>query len=229
MGLETLNGPEMHIFGSVYYWDEFPWIMNGTLADNIVGEGNYNQEEFNRVLEAVGIDLELSKAEIDMKLYCGIYSSTISPLIKLKIECARVLYHKPEILLIDQAFSSLKCANSKQIFSTIVSELRGKSTILFTNDSHRFVSFCTDFIFIEDGEVSMTGKKEELRDFEEFNGIQIDEVDIAEPEPISDPTFSSKPKLGFLRLENLDAEPERDLRKLTRAMSVFGENLDLNK
>lgn len=174
MGLETLNGPEVHISGSVYYWDEFPWILNGSLADNIVGEGNFDSEEFDRVLEQVGIDPELNSTQIDMKLYCGIYSSIVSPLIKLKIECARVLYHKPEILLIDYAFTGLKCANSWHLFQTLISSLKGKCTIVLTNDSHRFVSFCTHYYFIEDGEVSASGEKDELKEFEEFSDVTID-------------------------------------------------------
>lgn len=155
-----------------------------------------------------------------MKLYCGIYSSTISPLIKLRIECARVLYHKPDILMIDNAFSELKCGNSWSLFKSLITNLKGKCTIIFTSDSHRFVSFCTDYIFIEDGEVVTAGKRDELKEFEEFSDVQILDIELEGTK--LQPEIIPKQELGDLNQDSL-------IRKVTRAMSIFKENSDFDK
>lgn len=55
MGLETLNGPDFEIKGSVYYTDNIPWILNGTLRDNIVCENAYDEEKFINVLKMVDL------------------------------------------------------------------------------------------------------------------------------------------------------------------------------
>lgn len=52
--------------------------------------------------------------------------------------------------------------------------MKNKSTILFTNDTHRFISFCTKFIYLEEGEISATGSKEDLSTYSEFDKIKLE-------------------------------------------------------
>lgn len=92
MGLETLNGPEFELKGSVYYCDRFPWIMNGTLRDNIIAENKYDENKFQKVLKAVDLDSELTNFSVDVMMYCGHKCASLSPLFKLKVECARIIY-----------------------------------------------------------------------------------------------------------------------------------------
>ena len=83
MGLETLNGPEFELKGSLYYSDKSPWILNGTLKDNIVVENIYDESKFLRVLKAVGLDSEASNLSVDIMMYCGHKCKSISPIFKL--------------------------------------------------------------------------------------------------------------------------------------------------
>lgn len=92
MGLESLNGPEIKLKGTVYYMDQEPWLINGTIKENILLGKGYNHEKFERVLELSGLNSDIQNNARGVMFYCGAQIDSLDPLFKLKIECARALY-----------------------------------------------------------------------------------------------------------------------------------------
>lgn len=92
MGLETLNGPEIKVKGTVYYMDYKPWLINGTIKENILLGKKYNYRKFERALELSGLKIDINEKVKGVMYYCGAQSESLNPLFKLKIEVARVIY-----------------------------------------------------------------------------------------------------------------------------------------
>jgi ABC-type uncharacterized transport system fused permease/ATPase subunit len=71
MGLETLNGPEFEMNGTVYYSDMIPWILNGSLEENIVSENAFDQNKLIDVLGKVELYTEHHNTNMDVMIYCS--------------------------------------------------------------------------------------------------------------------------------------------------------------
>jgi ABC-type multidrug transport system fused ATPase/permease subunit len=80
---------------------------------------------------------------------------------KQRLGLARALYHDPEVLVLDEATSSLDGATQKAVMEAINNIAKVKTMIII---AHRLstVQHCDSIYMIEDGEVIDSGSYEEL-------------------------------------------------------------------
>ena len=94
--------------------------------------------------------------------YIGENGVTVSGGQKQKIAIARALYQDPEVLIMDEATSSLDSSAEQAIQGAILTlKAKGKTVILIT---HRIInlSFADRIIFLENGKLIEQGKPSEL-------------------------------------------------------------------
>jgi HlyD family secretion protein len=78
-----------------------------------------------------------------------------------RIGIARALYHKVEVIVFDEATSSLDGITEKQIMEAIHG-LSGNNTIILIAHRLKTVQNCDQIYFIEDGEINDQGTYDEL-------------------------------------------------------------------
>jgi len=78
-----------------------------------------------------------------------------------RIGIARALYHNPEVLVLDEATSSLDVATEKKIMKSI-NLLIGSKTIIIISHRYTTVSDCSHIYKIDKGEVVQDGTYSEL-------------------------------------------------------------------
>jgi len=148
------------LFGYVH---QFPYIYDCTLAENVALGEELNTADEKRILQAC------NKASIDFidELGDGIYSrigergAMLSGGQKQRITIARALYTNPEILIFDEATSSLDSKNEKAIRQTI-DKFKGNQTIMIIAHRLSSVENCDRLIWLENGELIRTGTPEEI-------------------------------------------------------------------
>ncbi|WP_165001339.1 ABC transporter ATP-binding protein/permease [Mesomycoplasma neurolyticum] len=103
-------------------------LFPGTIKENIVLDkgDDVNWNIFYKVLEIVNLVFLKDKIESDV--------STLSIGEKRRIEIARVLYHEPEIIIFDEAFTGIDDFNKKIILEKMLSMLKNKIFIFITHD-----------------------------------------------------------------------------------------------
>ncbi|KAI8318442.1 P-loop containing nucleoside triphosphate hydrolase protein, partial [Martensiomyces pterosporus] len=66
--MELISG-EGHVSGKIGYVGQKPWIMSGTLRDNILFGEEYSEGRYNQVVSSCALDADISSmAEGDMTL-----------------------------------------------------------------------------------------------------------------------------------------------------------------
>ena len=119
------------------YVPQFPYIFDGTLAENVAFGLSGQQIERGRVLEV----LKMAKVDFLNQLSDGIDTLVGERGVRLsggqrqRIAIARALYRKAEVLIFDEATSALDEKNDFELMS-LIREMKGEMTLVVI--SHRF-------------------------------------------------------------------------------------------
>jgi len=140
------------------------FLSEGTIAENVAFGLPKNQINFKQVENA----LKLANLEEFVKeLKNGVHTKVGERGVQLsggqrqRIGIARALYHQPEILIFDEATSSLDGITEKMIMQA-VHKFSGKKTIIMIAHRLKTVEKCDQIFFIDEGKVADQGTFQEL-------------------------------------------------------------------
>jgi ABC-type multidrug transport system fused ATPase/permease subunit len=143
----------------VGYVSQFPYIYDGTLAENVAFGLKGNQIDRQRVMDCC----QMAHMEDFLKNLCqGIDTNIGERGLKLsggqrqRVAIARALYCHPEILIFDEATSSLDSESEQAIQKTIYS-LKGKQTLVIIAHRLSTVEDCDSLIWLEGGKLVQAG------------------------------------------------------------------------
>ncbi len=150
--------------GLVGYVPQSPYIYDGTLAENVAFGSQGDEIDRDRVIECCNM---ASTQDFMDNMPNGIDSFIGERGVKLsggqqqRVAIARALYNEPEIMIFDEATSSLDTRSEKAIQNTIYS-FKGKQTLIIIAHRLSTVVDCDYLIWLEKGIVKMIGKPDEV-------------------------------------------------------------------
>ncbi|XP_078443513.1 multidrug resistance-associated protein 11 isoform X2 [Wolffia australiana] len=155
--MRTLQG-SISCNGTVAYAPQVPWIMSGSLRDNILFGEPYDAIRFGDVLHACALDIDTSKMVGGDMAHVGEKGANLSGGQRARIALARALYQKSDIYFLDDVLSAVDAHVSRWILeNAILGPLMTQTTrILCTHDT-KAISAADLIIFMEDGSVAWSG------------------------------------------------------------------------
>ena len=159
--------------GSVAYASQSPFILNATLRDNILFGLEYNQELYDRVLEACNLLPDLKQLGPSRDLTeIGERGVTLSGGQKARISLARCVYSQPSIALFDDILSALDASTGKWIFERLFessnathtngSKLLSQSAVVLVTHASHFLSRVDEILVLAKGKSAFIGNWDEL-------------------------------------------------------------------
>ena len=139
--LELLNSNEenveyYHFSPIISYACQDPWIMNGTIRDNIIFYGEFDQERYNKVVSACQLDKDFENLKHGDLTEVGSTGYNISGGLRARISLARAIYKEADIYLFDDPIPSVDPFVSIKIFhQAVVKFLNNKTRIFVTHDT----------------------------------------------------------------------------------------------
>jgi len=152
--------------GLIGYVPQSPYIYDGTFAENVAFGSQGDEIDRDRVIECCNM---ASMQDFMDNMPNGIDSFIGERGVKLsggqqqRVAIARALYNEPEIMIFDEATSSLDTKSEKAIQNTIYS-FKGKQTLIIIAHRLSTVVDCDCVIWLEKGIVKMIGKSNEVLD-----------------------------------------------------------------
>ena len=146
------------------------FLSEGSIAENIAFGIPNNEIDFKQVETAINL---AHLSEFVSSLRQGIHTKVGERGVQLsggqrqRIGIARALYHKAEVLVFDEATSSLDGITEKMIMEAI-HEFSGEKTIILIAHRLKTVQKCDNIFFINDGKVADQGTYDELIDKNEL-------------------------------------------------------------
>ncbi|WP_338948705.1 ABC transporter ATP-binding protein [Fusobacterium varium] len=144
---------------SIGYIPQEVYLFDGTIADNVVFNREYNEERLIESLKKARIWEFLNKKE-GIKTIVGDRGIMLSGGQKQRIAIARALYDDPEILVLDEATSALDNETEEEIMKEIYDVSKDRTLIII---AHRLTTLkdCDRIFVINNGEVERIVKSVE--------------------------------------------------------------------
>jgi ATP-binding cassette subfamily C (CFTR/MRP) protein 4 len=157
--LPVSNGTLERRYRSLAYAAQDPWIMDGSLRENIVMGLPFDEHWYNEVVEACGLVPDIAGFFHRDSTVVGDRGVQCSGGQKARIGLARALYCDPEILLLDDPLSAVDTKVARSIYYRAIHDLgvkRGRCVVLVTHQ-HQFVGAASCCILLDGGKVVCRG------------------------------------------------------------------------
>ena len=125
-------------------------LLDESIEENILLGEKSNTEKIKKVLK----DVQLENFLNETKKFVGEDGVRISGGQKQRIGIARALYRDPELLVLDEATSSLDNRTENEIME-LLSNLKGKKTIVFISHNLKTLEFCDKVYKIQDKKLNL--------------------------------------------------------------------------
>ncbi|XP_026315550.1 multidrug resistance-associated protein 7 [Hyposmocoma kahamanoa] len=175
---ENLNG-----FG---YVSQKPWLVRGTIRDNILFGKPYEEVKFHNVVEACALTEDLNV--VGWNAYLGEGGCTLSGGQRVRIALARAVYQEKQVYLLDDIFSGLDGVVAQHIMQKCIFGLLRHTTRVLVSHSSRHLARASTVMLLRDGEVITQGPPEVvLNDNEEYLPSETESIGEEPARPIEKP------------------------------------------
>lgn len=138
-------------------------LFSGTVIENIaLGEINPNIKRINDLIEQLGLKDLIEKLPKGLMTYINEQGTSLSGGERQRIAIARALYKEPEILIFDEATSSLDTISENYIKRTLKDLATKRKTIIIIAHKLTTIKDADQIIVLEKGKVVEIGKHQEL-------------------------------------------------------------------
>lgn len=123
--------------GTIAYCSQNPWIMNASVKDNILFGFRYDEDYYNKTIDACELLPDLNVLPDGDATQVGEKGITLSGGQKARLALARAVYSRADIYLLDDVLSAVDSHVGKSIVSKVLSRtglLAGNTVILATNN-----------------------------------------------------------------------------------------------
>lgn len=163
---------EFSINPSIAYVEQKPWIINGSVRENILMGSPFDEKKYSEVITYSGLkpDLEILKGSDSAII--GDKGINLSGGQKVRLSLARALYQDKNIYLLDDPLSALDVNVGSFIMNQMVlKKLAGKTRVVVTHNLNHLSSFDRILLMME-GKVIFSGTYKEIQSQENFINIQ---------------------------------------------------------
>ncbi|XP_031389468.1 ABC transporter C family member 13 isoform X2 [Punica granatum] len=148
---------------SVAYVPQAPWILSGTVRDNILFGNNYDSKRYCDTLQACALDVDVSVMAGGDMAHIGEKGVNLSGGQRARIGLARALYHSADILMLDDVLSAVDAQVAQWILNNaILGPLMDQKTCLLCTHNVQAISRADMVVVMEKGGVMWVGQPAEL-------------------------------------------------------------------
>ena len=168
--------PHPHVYtntSSISYCSQKPWIISGSIQDNILFGGEYDEEWYHAVIVACCLDEDIAALPLGDATQIGERGINLSGGQKARLALARALYKRAELNLLDDVLSALDSRVGATVFSRCLDHEGGlvwdnakdgqlnPVTLLVTHQK-QYLSHCDRIIVLRQGKIAAEGTYESL-------------------------------------------------------------------
>ncbi|KAF7843202.1 ABC transporter C family member 13 isoform X1 [Senna tora] len=153
----------IHSDGSVAYVPQVPWILSGTIRDNILFGKNYDPKRYADTVQACALDVDISLMVGGDMAYIGEKGLNLSGGQRTRLALARALYHGSDVIMLDDVLSAVDAQVARWILqNAILGPLtQGRTRLLCTHNTQA-ISSADMVVIMEKGHVKWVGSPNDV-------------------------------------------------------------------
>ncbi|XP_035548110.1 ABC transporter C family member 13 isoform X2 [Juglans regia] len=149
--------------GSIAYVPQVPWILSGTIRDNILFGENYDPRRYSDTLQACTLDVDVSLMVGGDMAYIGEKGVNISGGQRARLALARAIYHGSDIFMLDDILSAVDAQVAQWILhNAILGPLMKQHTRVLCTHNVQAISSADLVVEMEKGHVKWVGSSADL-------------------------------------------------------------------
>ncbi|KAG0273355.1 hypothetical protein BGZ95_010821 [Linnemannia exigua] len=147
------------IYGDLAYVPQQPWILNATVQDNITFGKRFDQNLYDRIVFASGLQPDLDMLPAGDQTEIGERGINLSGGQKQRVSLARAAYQDADIYLLDDPLSAVDAHVDQHLWRELIGPqglLKDKTRVLVTHGIHHLEEV-DQIVVLKDGMVSELG------------------------------------------------------------------------
>lgn len=116
----------------IAYLGKEPFLVNGTVMDNLCMGERISKEKVENACERIGVDKDIKRFEKSYDTEIGENGNKLSSGQKQKLALARVLLQKKSVILLDEALSALDIETKREI-NKVLQEMKQSKIVIFVS------------------------------------------------------------------------------------------------
>uniref|UniRef100_J3MBW1 MRP-like ABC transporter n=2 Tax=Oryza brachyantha TaxID=4533 RepID=J3MBW1_ORYBR len=123
-------------YGSIAYVPQVPWILSGSLQDNILLGKEFDPRRYEEVIHACTLDIDISAMVRGDMSHIGEKGLNLSGGQRARLALARALYHDSDVYLFDDVLSSVDSQVASYILEKAIMgpQMKQKTRLLSTHN-----------------------------------------------------------------------------------------------
>ncbi|KAJ8730790.1 hypothetical protein PYW08_002203 [Mythimna loreyi] len=170
------------------YVSQKPWLVRGTIRDNILFGKPYEEAKFRTVVDACALTEDLNI--LGWNAYVGEGGCTLSGGQRARVALARAVYQDKQVYLLDDVLAGVDATVAQHIMQRCILGVLRHTTRVLVAQSPRHLARTSYTVLMRDGRIVRQGPPEAvLNDIEEFMPSESDslgEEPPRAPEPEQD-------------------------------------------
>ncbi|XP_061373093.1 ABC transporter C family member 13 isoform X2 [Gastrolobium bilobum] len=144
--------------GSVAYVPQVPWILSGTVRDNILFGKSYDPERYTDTLHACALHVDISLMVGGDMAYIGEKGVNLSGGQRARLALARATYHDSDVVMLDDVLSAVDVQVAQWILHNAIRGplMQGKTRLLCTHNIQA-ISSADVIVVMDKGHVKWMG------------------------------------------------------------------------
>ena len=162
---------ESSIQGSIAFASEEPWILAGSIKDNILMGRTFDPELYQSAIDSCDLGRDLAVFKHGDETLLGNRGLTLSGGQRARLCLARVVYSNADIVLLDDPLSAVDAEVANHLFHECIrGALKGKTVVLATHQVH-FIPDTDKILVLDHGESIFFGNYKGFVEREDLRGI----------------------------------------------------------
>lgn len=159
---QTGSGPKLKLYGKSSYVPQEAWLNNLTLRENIVFGKDFEEERYNTTVKVCALERDLTLLAHGDQTEIAERGANLSGGQKQRVSLARAVYHKSDIVLMDDPLSAVDQNVGKHIFDQCIRGYLAGRTVIIVTHQLQYLHRCDKIVMLQSGKIAYQGTYQEL-------------------------------------------------------------------
>ncbi|KAJ1563969.1 hypothetical protein HK096_010186 [Nowakowskiella sp. JEL0078] len=141
----------------IAYVSQSPWLVSGSIKENILFGFEYDEIWFWEVVKACALDTDLDLFPDRENTIIGERGVTLSGGQRARLSLARAVYYNADIYLLDDPLSAVDTKVGRHLFENCIKGILKNTARLLVTHQLQYVRDCNKVLLLEAGKVSAFG------------------------------------------------------------------------
>ncbi|CAK7336312.1 unnamed protein product [Dovyalis caffra] len=153
----------VHSSGSIAYVPQVPWILSGTIRDNILFGKNYDSRRYSDTIRACALDVDISLMAGGDMAHIGTKGINLSGGQRARLALARAIYQGSDTYMLDDVLSAVDAQVARWILhNAILAPFMDQNTRILCTHNVQAISSADVVVVMDKGHVKWVGNSADL-------------------------------------------------------------------